>query len=266
VSHSHRNSRTAEPDSCCSTGWAVQEKAKRGFLEDLRIGAELATTAVFDAVRGLVRKVLFMPEKRIFSPLGFDGRGTGWVDDSEVTVKTQCATWLYNRGVTAMQLLWTLALCWQCRHCHKSAANMSRDTLCVCSRYGHWTYITPKHPCSVGTCYLCQQFHVLHGVQGDDPESPPGGPRLRRTNSFSDWESLHNVWTAAEVIKAAGYPLEQHTVTTSDGYILRMERLPRHGTALLALLTPAYPNHTCCTALQLDFKLLSNSCCIDPHQ
>ncbi|KAL0056175.1 hypothetical protein WJX82_008465 [Trebouxia sp. C0006] len=128
-------------------GWAVQEKAKRGFLEDLRIGAELATTAVFDAVRGLVRKVLFMPEKRIFSPLGFDGRGTGWVDDSE----------------------------------------------------------------------------------GDDPESPPGGPRLPRTNSFSDWESLHNVWTAAEVIKAAGYPLEQHTVTTSDGYILRMERLPRHG-------------------------------------
>ncbi|KAL0020093.1 hypothetical protein WJX79_002522, partial [Trebouxia sp. C0005] len=64
-------------------GWAVQEKAKRGFLEDLRIGAELATTAVFDAVRGLVRKVLFMPEKQIFSPLGFDGRGTGWVDDSE---------------------------------------------------------------------------------------------------------------------------------------------------------------------------------------
>ncbi|KAL0031744.1 hypothetical protein WJX79_004834 [Trebouxia sp. C0005] len=129
-------------------GWAVQEKAKRGFLEDLRIGAELATTAVFDAVRGLVRKVLFMPEKQIFSPLGFDGRGTGWVDDSE----------------------------------------------------------------------------------GDDsPERPLEGPRLRRTNSFSDWESLHNVWTAAEVIKAAGYPLEQHTVTTSDGYILRMERLPRHG-------------------------------------
>lgn len=129
-------------------GWAVQERAKRGFLEDLRIGAELATTVVFDAVRGLIRKVLFMPEKQIFSPLGFDGRATGWVDD--------------NKG-------------------------------------------------------------------DDSPERPLGGPGLRRTNSFSDWESLHNVWTAAEVIKAAGYPLEQHTVTTSDGYILRMERLPRHG-------------------------------------
>lgn len=91
-------------------------------------------------------------------------------------------------------------------------------------------------PAGAGCCCLSQQFHVLHGVQGDDsPERPLEGPRLRRTNSFSDWESLHNVWTAAEVIKAAGYPLEQHTVTTSDGYILRMERLPRHGTALLAL-------------------------------
>ncbi len=79
---------------------------------------------------------------------------------------------------------------------------------------------------------------ALGHVQGDDesperPERPHHGPRLRRTNSFSDWESLHNVWTAAEVIKAAGYPLEQHTVTTSDGYVLRMERLPREGTHLL---------------------------------
>ena len=86
---------------------------------------------------------------------------------------------------------------------------------------------------------MCQQFHGVHGVQGDDsPQRPLGGPRLRRTNSFSDWESLHNVWTAAEVIKAAGYPLEQHTVTTSDGYILRMERLPRHGIALLLSRAP----------------------------
>ena len=53
---------------------------------------------------------------------------------------------------------------------------------------------------------------------------------MRRTNSFSNWEALHNVWTAAEVIKAAGYPLEQHTVITKDGYKLRMERLPRTGT------------------------------------
>lgn len=56
------------------TGWAVQEKAKRGFLEDFRIGLELATTAVFDAVRWLVRKALFMPEKQTFTPLGMEKR------------------------------------------------------------------------------------------------------------------------------------------------------------------------------------------------
>ena len=189
-------------------------------MEDLRIGAELATTAVFDAVRGLIRKVLFMPEKHIFSPLGFDGRETGWVDDSEVTLKT---SWrrhnlnsgtLYSNVVIATRLQQT---------CH----------------VGHWTCVTTRRFCWAGGCCLCQQFHVVHGVQGyDSPQRPLGGPRLRRTNSFSDWESLHNVWTAAEVIKAAGYPLEQHTVTTSDGYILRMERLPRHGTALLALQSP----------------------------
>ena len=60
---------------------------------------------------------------------------------------------------------------------------------------------------------------------------------MRRTNSFSNWEALHNVWTAAEVIKAAGYPLEQHTVITDDGYKLRMERLPRTGAPLDACHT-----------------------------
>ena len=62
---------------------------------------------------------------------------------------------------------------------------------------------------------------------------------MRRTNSFSNWEALHNVWTAAEVIKAAGYPLEQHTVITTDGYKLRMERLPRTGAPLDACQTNA---------------------------
>ncbi len=139
-----------------------------------------------------------------------------------------CGT-LYSNADTATRL----------QHSKAVTATRLQQTCYV----SHWTYVTARHSCWAGTCYLCQQFHVLHGLQGDDsPESPLGGPRLRRTNSFSDWESLHNVWTAAEVIKAAGYPLEQHTVTTSDGYILRMERLPRHGTALLALQTPKHPN------------------------
>ncbi len=160
-----------------------------------------------------------------------------------------------------MQPLWILALC-------MATLSLSQD----CSRHvmGHFVHMfrtVATGPTSqqgipawqeVAICVW--QFHV----QGDDsPERPLGGPRLRRTNSFSDWESLHNVWTAAEVIKAAGYPLEQHTVTTSDGYILRMERLPRHGTVLLAL---QMPNHTCCTAFNYISGCFATPCCIDSHQ
>ena len=71
-------------DPHVTAGWAVQEKVKRGFLDDWRLGAELVTTDVFDAVRWLVRKALFMPEKQNFSPFGIDGRRSGWMGDSEV--------------------------------------------------------------------------------------------------------------------------------------------------------------------------------------
>jgi len=36
---------------------------------------------------------------------------------------------------------------------------------------------------------------------------------------------------AGDAILAAGYPLQTHTVVTSDGYILEMERIPRPGGA-----------------------------------
>ncbi|KAL3139966.1 hypothetical protein ABBQ38_004253 [Trebouxia sp. C0009 RCD-2024] len=115
-------------------GWAVQEETKRGFLEDWRIGLELAITSVFEAVRWTVRKVLFMPAKNAMAPWGWGGRHTKRMDQPE---------------------------------------------------------------------------------EGD--------------SQHSKQEGAHSVWTAAEVIQAAGYPLEEHTVITSDGYKLRMERLPRTG-------------------------------------
>lgn len=37
------------------------------------------------------------------------------------------------------------------------------------------------------------------------------------------------MWTAKDVIQSAGYPMEPHIVTTSDGYIMQMERIPRRG-------------------------------------
>ncbi len=54
----------------------------------------------------------------------------------------------------------------------------------------------------------------------------PTDAGLRRTRSFGSWEDM-GVWTASDVILQAGYPLEEHVVTTSDGYILTMQRIPR---------------------------------------
>jgi hypothetical protein len=63
----------------------------------------------------------------------------------------------------------------------------------------------------------------------EDMAAMPRGARFRRTASFSSWDALQSVATAGDVISQAGYPLEEHTVTTSDGYVLQMERLPRRG-------------------------------------
>ncbi|GAB4815151.1 hypothetical protein N2152v2_002197 [Parachlorella kessleri] len=49
-----------------------------------------------------------------------------------------------------------------------------------------------------------------------------------RPSATSRFEDLH-VWTASDVILQAGYPLEEHIVTTSDGYVLQMQRIPRKG-------------------------------------
>jgi pimeloyl-ACP methyl ester carboxylesterase len=47
-------------------------------------------------------------------------------------------------------------------------------------------------------------------------------------NPGKAWEDLH-VFTASDAILRAGYPLEEHSVTTSDGYVLQMHRIPRRG-------------------------------------
>ena len=62
------NSDASRSDSLpCHVGWAVQEKPKRGFLEEIRIGAELAVTAVFDAIRWVVTKTLISKKPKVGS-------------------------------------------------------------------------------------------------------------------------------------------------------------------------------------------------------
>ena len=46
-----------------AVGWAAQEIIqKRGFLDDFRLGCELAVSATFEAVRTIVRKIFIIPE------------------------------------------------------------------------------------------------------------------------------------------------------------------------------------------------------------
>lgn len=77
---------------------------------------------------------------------------------------------------------------------------------------------------------LTDNFDSLweHEQDQDRPRRrvPPSGGGLRRTRSFGSWEDM-GVWTASDIILQAGYPLEEHVVTTSDGYILTMQRIPR---------------------------------------
>lgn len=48
----------------------------------------------------------------------------------------------------------------------------------------------------------------------------------RKRGAYQYLEDLSE-WTSSDVILQSGYPLEEHVVTTSDGYILSMQRIPR---------------------------------------
>lgn len=58
---------------------------------------------------------------------------------------------------------------------------------------------------------------------------PPPSPRYKPTLwAAQQWGDMHAL-TAADAILRAGYPLEEHTVTTQDGYVLQLHRIPRRG-------------------------------------
>ncbi len=73
----------------------------------------------------------------------------------------------------------------------------------------------------------------MRGVSWEDMVARPRPLRFHnRSSSSSRLEDMAAMETAADVILQAGYELEEHTVTTSDGYIMQMQRIPRHSVPL----------------------------------
>lgn len=73
--------------------------------------------------------------------------------------------------------------------------------------------------------YLVRSIMFLDKTPPFPPPSPRYKPSLWATQQWGDMHAL----TAADAILRAGYPLEEHTVTTRDGYVLQLHRIPRRG-------------------------------------
>lgn len=70
---------------------------------------------------------------------------------------------------------------------------------------------------------LLRRLLLLHPGKGSN-----GGARRR-----SAGRRPLDEWSTADVIRAAGYPVELHDVHTPDGYILQLIRMPRPGIIML---------------------------------
>ena len=62
-------------------------------------------------------------------------------------------------------------------------------------------------------------------------QTKPKTERMRQSKSCKELGELQQapVTCAKDIIEQAGYPLEQWSVITPDGYILTIERIPRKG-------------------------------------
>jgi len=82
-------------------------------------------------------------------------------------------------------------------------------------------------------------MHIESGLNLNLTASNPNQPGLTRRKSFSMLEMIPRSRTslseasgaaprtAADVLRASGYPYQRHVVITDDGYVLQMDRIPR---------------------------------------
>jgi len=197
--------------------WSTDVARSRGLLEDTRLALEEALSAAADGLRAGVRWLLLMPgPPQPIDSAGNSGSfavGGGGVGGSGGGGASLHSLHFHNVAVPPTSST------------SSSAAPPPPPT----SSSSTSASLLATHPGTTGPPTTTRWEELAR-------DRPRGARILRRSNSASTAsELLSEVRTAGDVVVAAGYPLEEHTVTTSDGYVLTMQRIPRPGSRDVAL-------------------------------
>jgi len=210
--------------------WSTDVARSRGLLEDTRLALEEALSAAADALRAGVRWLLLMPGPP--QPIDFAGSsgGLSGLGFGAGAGATGAGTGAGGAGGANHHAL----------HFHNVAFPPPSQPAAP----------RPSAPAAAAAAPAAaapSSASLLATHPGTTPggatrweelarDRPRGARVLRRSSSASQAaELLSEVRTAGDVVVAAGYPLEEHTVTTSDGYVLTMQRIPRRGARDVAL-------------------------------
>ena len=158
------------------------------------MACELGVSTFFDAIRTVVRRLFLLPPKNYAGGTSRPRLTRHNTAPSPVTDPPS-----YHQRVTDETALpVTLNL-----HCPGLRLNANVISLCIWMQSDNESW--------------------------EEMMAKPQTARFKRRKSFSSWEGSRKQTTAADAIHAAGYPLQIHTVTTPDGYVMQMERIPRPG-------------------------------------
>lgn len=155
----------------------------RGLLEDLRLGTEVAVGRVFGAIRHALHRLLLLDS------FGSDASDAG--GDSREDSPAELLERRMRRRESTPPL---------------GAVPEEAEAAAISP---------PGSPAAAG--------RTAAAVGGSAPPAAATARHKRRVNlrnllrSGRHWEEDLSVWTASDVILREGYPLEQHSVTTTGG-------------------------------------------------
>ncbi|KAG2482947.1 hypothetical protein HYH03_018172 [Edaphochlamys debaryana] len=234
-------------------------KRRQGLIEEAKMAAQLAVSRAFEFLRRLVRTVFLLPPRE-----GEEGYGPATQPPSRAHSSAPSAAsgafssgpgpsgaddGASEAGASGRGVRWRLAEAEAEGEGGASRSGRSSGGPSSGSRRG-WG----GHGAGAGagggsgrrSLHRSKSAHVDMAGMDRQPGTSAGAPSaamarrgLRRSRSSGrPLGGAADVWghhatdipsDALSVIRAAGYPHELHTVTTSDGYLLRLERIPRPG-------------------------------------